>query len=248
MTPLADLHCHLLPGIDDGAKTIQDTRGLLESSARQGIQEIVFTPHYYPERMDLNQFLKNRNRALQQIRPIAEELEIRFRVGAEIHFTPVLAELPLQALSYSGTRYLLLELYSAYEPLDVLGLIERLHEKGYTPILAHIERYPYVNGHPELLYQWVKAGALAQMNAGWILNNRTARKQAEKYVRWNLVHVIASDAHNAHTRPQNLADAYQRLSPEVSETLSQNAARIFAGETPHFPEPKRPERRFGHWI
>ena len=248
MKTLADLHCHLLPGLDDGAQRLEDTRRLLDSAAEQGVSEIVFTPHFYPEHMDASDFLGARERALEQTLPLLESRGIRYRVGAEIRITPFLAELPLRELAFSGTRYLLLELVFEYEPFDVRGVICRLREKGYTPILAHIERYPYVEQDPELLYEWVKAGALAQVNAGWLLHDGKAKRRLEQYCRRGLVHVIASDAHSVEHRPQNLADAYRTLSPELAEHLQNNAGEIFAGNELERRALERPKRRFGLWA
>lgn len=248
MKPLTDLHCHLLPGIDDGAQTLDDTRRLLDAASEQGVSEIVFTPHFYPERTDVQTFLRAREAALQAAGPLLQTYDIRWRVGAEIRITPFLADLPLEALAFSATRYLLLELDFDHEPFDVHGLIRRLREKGYTPILAHVERYPYVERDPELLYAWVKAGALAQMNAGAILHDAGTKKRLEQYCRRGLVHVMASDAHSAAHRPQNLADGYRVLPAALAEQLQENARRIFAGEAPERPMPELPKRRFGLWA
>lgn len=248
MKPLTDLHCHLLPGIDDGAQTLQDTEALLDAAVEQGVSEIVFTPHFYPERMEAQTFLREREQALRRALPLVEARRIAYRVGAEIRITPFLAELPLEALAFSGTRYLLLELDFDHEPFDVRGVIQRLRERDYTPILAHIERYPYVQEDPELLYAWVKAGALAQVNAGPVLQDRRARHRIGQSVRSGLVHVMASDAHSAAHRPQNLAPAYQSLPDETAARLRENAARIFAGEPLAAGRPERPKRRFGRWV
>ena len=248
MKTLTDLHCHILPGVDDGAQTLTDTQRLLDSAVEQGISEIVFTPHFYPEHMELHDFLRARETALCETAPLAQERGIRFRVGAEIRITPFLATLPLQDLAFSGTHYLLLELDFDHEPYDVLGLIKRLRGKGYTPIVAHIERYPYVQKDPELLYTWVKAGALAQVNAGWILHDRKAKKQFERFCRSDLVHVIASDAHSVESRPQNLAQAYSALPSDLSEMLCANARKIFAGDKFGDRRPERLKRRFGVWA
>ena len=248
MNPLTDLHCHLLPGIDDGAQTLDDTRALLDAAAEQGVDELVFTPHFYPERTDAQTFLRDRETARQEIAGLPEARGIRWRVGAEIRITPFLAELPLPELAFSGTRYLLLELDFDHEPFDVRGVIQRLRERDYTPILAHIERYPYVQEDPELLYEWVKAGALAQINAGALLHDAKTKKRLAQYCRRDLVHEIASDAHSAEHRPVNLAEGYRALPRDLAEKLRGNARRIFAGQALGQPAPAPPKRRFGLWA
>ncbi|MDD6468090.1 MAG: hypothetical protein PUF50_07930 [Erysipelotrichaceae bacterium] len=247
MMGLVDLHCHLLPGIDDGAKSIEDTKALLEMSAEQGVTNIIFTPHYYYERVDYEEFIERREQAVEKMEPIAKEVGISFRVGAEVRYTPVLASLPLETLAISGTQYLLLELYIQYEPNDVEGLIRRIKKAGYTPILAHIERYPYIEESPLLLYQWIQAGALAQVNAGWLLKDRRAKKRLEQYYHWNLVHFMASDMHSIDRRPQNLEDGYAILPKEIAQEFQRNAETVFAGKMVQTKQPIRPKKVFGQW-
>lgn len=247
MNGLVDLHCHVLPGIDDGAQTIQCATELIEASVQKGVTKFVFTPHYYPERISLYDFIENRNHAVEKICMIAKRKGIQFRVGAEIQFTPNLASLPLERLAFSGTKYLLLEMLPLYEPHDVTGLIHRIRTVGYIPILAHVERFSYIEQNPMLLYQWVRAGALTQINAGWILKNRQAKKRFAQYYRWNLVHVIASDMHSLIHRSQNLVDAYQMLTPEMSAEFQFNAETIFEGNIVNIKPPKKPRRCLGYW-
>lgn len=244
---LADLHCHILPGIDDGAESIEAAKELLKSSAEQGVMEIACTPHYYPERISFENFVQKRNRAAEKILPIAEELGIRVRIGAEISCTPILASLPLEQLAYSGTNYLLLELFTMYQPMDVSGLIRRIRNAGFTPILAHIERYPYIAEDPTLLYQWIKLGALAQVNAGWIQKDKHAVKRIKQYYKWNLVHLLASDCHSMKERPQNLAAGYKLLPTEIAEAFQKNAEVIFSGEKLKTAEAVKPVKKLGRW-
>lgn len=247
MGSLIDLHCHILPGIDDGAQDILCTKKMLEMSVKKGISNFVFTPHFYPERIDVYDFIQKRNLAVDQMKDIAKNLGIQFRIGAEVQFTPILDSLPLKELAFSGTNYLLLELLTLYEPPDVEGLIRRICNAGYIPILAHIERFPYIEQNPQLLYQWVKAGALVQVNAGWILNDSKARKRLNQYYHWNLVHVMASDTHSVIKRPQNLADAYQILPVEMAADFQANAKAIFEGKSINWKLPVKPRRFLGRW-
>lgn len=242
-----DLHCHILPGIDDGAENVETAKYILETSAHKGVKSFIFTPHFYPERISVEEFIERRNRAVEEIQSIANDLEIKFRVGAEIQFTPVLASMPLGQLAFSGTQYLLLELFPLYEPHDVEGLIRRIRKAGYTPILAHIERFPYIAENPVLLYKWVRAGALAQVNAGWLQKDKHAQKILQQYFKWNLVHLMASDTHSPDVRTQNLVEGYSVLSKEIAEEFQKNARAIFQGESIEVKEPVKPVKRFGRW-
>lgn len=242
-----DLHCHILPEIDDGAKNIAEARELLEMSLQQGIKHIVFTPHFYPERMTIEEFLENRCEAEKSISGICNELGICFRVGAEVQISALIDTFPLDQLCFSGTSYLLLELFTAYEPYDTEGIIRRICKKGYVPILAHIERYPYLIQNPPLLYRWIRAGALAQVNAGWILKDQHALKWVKQLHRWNCLHIVSSDAHSVDMRPQNLRVVYDLLPREIANDLRNNANIIFAGDEITKRDPVNPVKRFGIW-
>lgn len=247
---LTDIHSHILPGIDDGAKTAEEAGALLRASAENGVSQIVFTPHFYSERMPLEVFLEKRNHAAELLQREAawQESGIEARIGAEIHYFPQLSAAPLEQLCFSGTHYLLVELSMMFEPLDVTGNIVRIIKKGYRPILAHIERFSYIQEHPELLYEWVRAGALAQVNAGAVLRDKQTRKRIEQYYKWNLIHLMASDTHSVGHRPPNLRNGYECLADdEMAHTLMENASRIFINQEVYNPVPHKPSRLFGFW-
>lgn len=248
---IIDIHCHILPGIDDGAQTVEHSLELINASLRNGVTEFVFTPHFYSERMTAEEFIDRRKVAEQILRSALQRKEmnpIRFKVGSEIAFTPLLAEMPLDKLCIAGTNYLLLELQPLFQPLDVEGLIKRLRNKGYIPILAHIERFQYIENEPLLLYSWIKAGALAQVNAGWVLKDRRALKRVEQYFKWNLIHLMASDTHSVEERPPNLCEGYQRLPIKITSIFKQNASDIFSNRELRLSTPIKPVSRFGHWC
>ena len=164
---LVDLHCHLLPGIDDGAKNLAMTMAMLRREVEDGAAGVVFTPHFYYERTGLDSFLQKRQAALRRTAAAAkaEGLPIAAKAGAEIYYTPVLPDLDLAQLAFAGTRYLLIELPTTHHPSGIEDTLFAVQQRGYTPILAHVERYPYVTEDPTLLYRWVAGGALAQINA-----------------------------------------------------------------------------------
>lgn len=175
---LVDLHCHLLPGIDDGAKDIGMTLALLRQELADGAAGLVFTPHFYYERTTLEEFAAKRKAALRQTAEAVrrEGLPLAAKAGAEVYYTPVLPTLDLSQLCFAGTRYLLIELPTTFHPSGIEDTLYAVQQQGYTPILAHVERYPYVTEDPTLLYRWVAAGALAQVNAaGLIRGGHTAK-------------------------------------------------------------------------
>ena len=136
-----------------------------------------------------------------------------------------------------------------------------VQQQGYTPILAHVERYPYVTEDPTLLYRWVAAGALAQVNAAGLIRGGHTAKLLHKYLHWNLVHLLATDAHHPERRPVNLRAGYEALSgknrrapaPERHPGLSwpgRRPRRAHRTQVPLWPvgintQQKTPPRCFG---
>ena len=247
MTDLIDLHCHLLPGIDDGAQTPEESSTLLSASKKGGVKRFVFTPHFDPGRQAPERFLSERAEAFAVLSALPEAGGIEYRLGAEIAFTPFFDRLPLEKLTFSGTRFFLLELDTMYARPGVDEAIEWAVSEGFTPILAHVERYPYVEQDPTLLYRWVRAGALAQMNAGFVLRGGAAQKRFLQYAGWGLVHFLASDAHHIEWRPPNLAEGYAKIPNDLAARLQANAQAVFENKRIESPKPIRPERRWGKW-
>ena len=247
---LVDIHCHLLPGIDDGAKDIADSAALLQRELEDGVVGIVFTPHFYYERNTVDRFVENRKKAFQQVAAYAKEqqLPLAAKLGAEIYFTPALPSLPLEKLCFAGTKYLLMELPTTHHPSGIEEVFYGIRQKGYIPILAHVERYPYVTEDPTLLYNWVSSGILAQINAAGVIRGGHTGKLLQKYINWNLVHLISTDAHSLDRRPPNLKAGYDALPDEVGDAFLKNAVRVFLGKDCYPPEPQKPVYRFGHWV
>ena len=245
MPRLIDLHCHILPGIDDGAQTIEDTKALLAESRRGGVRRFVFTPHFYPERMDISTFLSARTEAVKQMRALPEADAIAYRCGAEIAYVPFFEQLPLEKLTFGNTNYLLMELDTRYLQPGVEDAIRAVVDQGLKPILAHVERYIYVEQDPTILYRWVKAGALAQVNAGFVLRDSRSRKRVLQLAGWNLIHLMASDAHSMDWRPPLLVEGYEKLPAELSARFQINAEDIFSGNPIKIIPPMCPKR---HWI
>lgn len=247
---LIDLHCHLLPGIDDGAKNLEISLELLRREQADRVRAVMFTPHFYYERISLEQFAANRQRAYRQTALAAREqgLQIAAKVGAEVYFTPALPSLDLRTLAFAGTNYILMELPTTHHPGGIEETLYGIQQQGYTPILAHVERYPYVTEDPTLLYQWVNAGALAQINAASLLRGGQTAKVLHKYINWNLVHLLCSDAHSLDHRPPNLRAAHNSLPPAVSRRFMVNGEAVFWGKEVNAPEPKLPRYRLGQWV
>ena len=247
---LIDLHCHLLPGIDDGAKDLDMTMTMLRKEQEDGVDAVVFTPHFYYERMSLEEFAHHRAKAYRQTASACRKagIQVAARLGAEVFFTPALPSLDLSVLAFAGTRYLLIELPTTYHPAGIEDVLYAIQQQGYTPILAHVERYPYVTEEPTLLYNWVSSGAIAQINSSGLIRGGHTAKLLNKYIQWNLVHLLCSDAHNMHTRQPNLRQAHEALPEASSLRFKQNGEAVFWGRPLIPEEPIQPRYRFGQWV
>ena len=230
---ITDLHCHILPGIDDGAKDLETAAALLKEQKAQGVEQIVFTPHFWSWQKSLSRFVKDRYQAAAQLEEILNELEIRWSAGAEVRLTPDLLKLDLTPLNIVDTPYFLLEWPFNQFPVYGREVVDRIEDAGYIPIFAHIERYDYFWKSPQELDDYIDEGIVCQINPGILINSET-RKYALKMIKDGYVHVLSSDTHNMDSRPPHLKLAYQivekNLGRKYSERLRINADRVFHGE------------------
>lgn len=247
-TGKTDLHCHILPGIDDGCATPEETQALLLEEKKQGITQIVFTPHFYPNRITLEDFLCRRDSIYKDVKKAAEKLNIDCSIGAEVHMNPLLMDLDLAKLCFEGSNYLLLEWpFSAY-PLWGDDIIEKLHNEDIRPIFAHIERFEYFYLHPENLEKYIDLGTVCQMNASNIVKEES-RKRSLKLIKSGYIQIIASDTHNMRKRPPLLKNACEIIEDKISEdalqTLLRNADGIFNDLSVPKPNIKKKSGLFG---
>jgi protein-tyrosine phosphatase len=248
-----DLHNHLLPGIDDGAKKLEETLQFLRIARQDGISTVVATPHMKPGVYD-----NTRDAILQRVAMVREaqkgdEAEgVELLPGAEVYFT---ADLPERARAGSlmtvgdRGRYLLLELPYQQIPLGVDDMIFKLRLAGLTPIMAHPERVAYYLEDLERLAASVRIGALTQVTASSITGRFGERAQtyAREMLSRNLVHVLASDSHDVRYRPPVLAEAVRAISELVGEASASRMVRdipaaILAGKEVEIPEVRPPSR------
>ncbi len=209
---MIDIHTHVLPGIDDGADGVQTSAAMLERAKSEGVRCLVFTPHYYG-RLSPEQFLEKRKQAFEEIREkIPDGLETR--LGAEIHFTGV--NVPdfddLCSLGIEGTSYVLLEFPFTSQWTSALldTLADFISDTGYTPIIAHVERYAEVLQNPSIVSELVEMGCLIQVNAESFCG-KYSKKFTFALLKHGLVHCIGTDAHDLEKRPA----AYQKVREEV---------------------------------
>ena len=231
---MIDLHNHLLPGIDDGAKKVEETLEFLRVARRDGVKVVVATPHMKPGVFD-----NTREGILERVGLVREaargdEAEgVTLLPGAEVYFTADLItrarEKRLMTYGDKG-RYLLLELPYQQIPMQVDDTIFQLKLLGITPVMAHPERVAYYLENIDRVAASVRLGALTQVTGASLTGKfgDKARDFARAMLRRNLVHVLASDAHDVRYRPPVLSEAIPAAAADVGES----AARRMVEETP----------------
>ena len=194
-----ELHTHILPGIDDGAKTKAESFELLDDCKRQGIYTAVMTPHFYPGDQSMKDFLKKREAAFQSI---SDYEGVKLLRGSETLMSELLFNYSsLDELCIEGTNYLLLEMSYHSKWSDTLfDSIGRLMDRyEIIPIIAHVERYEPIKKYYKMVQEFRDMGCLIQMNGGSLIP-KWSRIFCFKLLRRGWIDVIASDCHNMTTR------------------------------------------------
>ena len=206
---IIDLHTHILPGIDDGAKTAEISAQMLTEIARQQARPVVLTPHFYPYECLADDFLKKRAAAYARLRDVMQD-RAPILVGCEIFLSPLLMKnQDLHRLCISGTDFALIELPFT-ERLDdkTFRLLEDLrYNHGIKPILAHVERYRYITQSRDMLETLCACGCMIQVNAESFLTSPLKRRFVFELLKSNKIDFLGSDCHNMTTRPPNLKQA-----------------------------------------
>ncbi len=207
MYMILDLHTHILPGIDDGAKSADISARMLAEIA----QPVVLTPHFYPYESPIDDFLKKRAAAYDRLREVMQA-QTPALVGCEIFLSPLLMKnQDLHRLCISGTDFALIELPFTERLEDkMLRLLEDLrYNHGIKPILAHVERYRYITQSRDMLETLISCGCMVQVNAESFLASPLKRRFVFELLKNNKIDFLGSDCHNLTTRPPNLMQAVE---------------------------------------
>ena len=227
---MVDIHCHILPSVDDGAGNGDDALMMARMAYDSGVAAIVATPHCnlpYEERKNyVSEELKNR---FISLRDSIREAGIPLRIlpGAEVMCTDELPELisRKRVLTLAGTRYLLVEFLFDSSVGYIDEMLSQISETGLVPVIAHPERYDAVQRSPLTVADWFERGYIIQLNKGSILGRLGSR--AERTSAWilsrGLAHVVASDAHSPEMRTPHMSEILRFLedncSPEYANVL-----------------------------
>ena len=241
---MVDIHCHILPQVDDGAKSWEVATEMCRMAVADGITHIVATPHANEEYA----YRREEHAArLQKLQKATGEWPI-LSLGCDFHFSFDNVQDALKAperYSISGTPYLLVEFSDFGVSRYINDAIYHLRSEGIVPIVTHPERNRMLQHHPESVSAFVEQGCVVQVTASSFTRNwgSSARRAAEWLLKHDAVHVIATDAHDTDHRPPVLSagrDAVAKIvGIDVARALVEdNPAAIVAGEAlPYLPAP-----------
>lgn len=221
MSTVVDFHCHILPGMDDGSASVEESIELLRMEARQGIHHVITTPHFYAHYDSPERFLEKRTEMEARLR---QEMEKdpdlpKISMGAEVYYFRGISDSDaLRELTMAGRPYILIEMptppwtETMYRDLEGIWI-----KHDIVPIIAHIDRYirPLKTyGIPERLE---KLPVLVQANASFFLESGTAR-MALRMLKKNQIHLLGSDCHNLKSRKPNLRAALMLIEKRLGKT------------------------------
>jgi len=231
---MIDLHCHILPGLDDGSPDLDTSLAMARVALDDGIETIVATPHCF---VDAGPTPAQIRTATQQLQAALDDGDLPLTVlpGAEVRAQPQLAEMVSRGEVMTvadGGDYLLIEPPFIGIPNYLEQLCFELQIAGITPILAHPERADLVRRQPELCERLVERGCLIQVNAPSLHGQygRAIRRIAADLIRRELVHIVASDAHNATSRPPVLSKVRRAVVQAAGEDAFRQMTELGPGE------------------
>lgn len=233
---MVDIHCHIIPEVDDGARSWEMALEMCEMAVQDGIEHIVATPHAD------HQYAYNREELaarLEKLRQLAGGAP-RFSLGCDFHLSHENLEdafLRPQRYTIGATRYLLVEFSDDFIPQQMTGALLRLIEMGITPVITHPERNPRLHNDVRQLRQWIDDGCLVQVTANSLTGywGEQARRSARSLLEQQVVHVLASDAHDSRRRVPMLSGARALVAQWQGEELARvlvedNPRAIISGE------------------
>ena len=224
---MIDIHCHILPNVDDGSESLEESITMAKIAESEGITKIVNTSHChfdfkYKKGNELKLELEKFNQALKE-----ENINIEVLLGNELYYTSDLIERfdELDFFSMNNSKYILMEFSPINFPKNIEDVIYEIKIRGYIPIIAHAERYKQVQEDVNIVLDCIKEGALIQVNSSSILgkNGEKAEDTSKKLLDNNMVHFVATDAHSSNRRRPLIKDSYNYIlknyGKEVSEKL-----------------------------
>lgn len=247
---MIDLHCHMLPGIDDGAPNLEVALAMARCAVADGIQVSACTPHIYPGLYENTKLAIEAAIIAFQSQLDAEGIPLKLTIGADTHLTPnLIADIRGGRIpTLAGSRYFLLEPPHHVAPPRFEETVFQLMAAGYVPVITHPERLSWIETHYEIFGRLAHNGAWMQLTSGSLTGRfgRRPKYWGERMLDERIVDILATDAHHIDKRPPLLAEgrdaAAIRVGAEEAWHMVSTRPRGILADAPPQTLPQRPER------
>lgn len=223
---MIDFHSHILPNVDDGSKSLEETIKLIEEAKSAGFKAIISTSHFVRGYFETT--VKERKELLHSISKTLEEnkVDVELYLGNEIYFSEDIVKLIEEKTicSINNTKYILFELPLSSKPINLYNVIYDLMQNNFIPVLAHPERYSFVQQNPKLVEDLIEKGVLIQSNFGSFIGEYGKKAQiiVKKLLKNNMVHFLGSDTHRKGTIYPKIPKILKRMEKLIgNEKLKQ---------------------------
>lgn len=241
---MVDIHCHIFYGLDDGAKTFEESLRMAEMAVEDGITHVIGTPHSNGEHVLNPELVRERCAELQSA--MGERLQLA--TGCDFHMSlDNLRDIKTDAAKYTlnHKNYVLVEFADFAIPPSSDEALYHLQLQGLHPIITHPERNGLIRHQPEKLWKWMRQGCYVQVTSQSLTGRfgREAQRSVEEWLMADRIHFFASDAHDAKNRPLQLSEAYNAVAKKRGEEIAkalftENPLAAYEGRLlPYRPEP-----------
>ena len=250
---MIDFHSHIVYGVDDGAEAIEDSIRILKLAESAGFEKIILTPHYMQDYYEIQKDEIKQKIELIEEKCKEENINVSLYQANEIYITNHMTELLQKeiASSINNSKYVLFELPMNEEPANLLEVIYSLLENGKIPIIAHPERYTYIQKDPNKLLELIENGVLFQTNYGSILGQygKEIQKTANLLIENNFIHFLGSDVHktgNIYSHIDEIKKQLKKIISEekIKELTEKNAEKVLKDEKIEIEEPSKIKQGF----
>lgn len=231
---MIDFHSHILPGIDDGSSSTNESIEMLTLTKQQGISHIVATPHFYASETNPAEFLARRNSSYNRLIPAVSNSNLPSVIpGAEVSYFEGISDCEnLESLKILGTSLIMIEMPMCKWSERMLSELAAIYDKsGLVPLIAHIDRYIRILHDKKLADKLSGLPVLIQANAGYFIDRKTSR-HALSMLSKGKIHLLGSDCHNIINRRPNLGDAVEiitdKLGREAVQKITATEKAVFS--------------------
>ncbi len=238
MTGMTDIHCHVLPGVDDGARDMDESLDMLAIMYDEGIRNVILTPHYHGGHVQPH--IDTLRQKLEELKDAAEGYEnlaqMNLYLGCELYYYPSAVEWLSEEKvpTLADSRYVLLEFGYSMDKRMIEDGVTRVAAAGFYPVIAHIERYRKLAGDMKAVDDLIERGALIQINSGSLYEGWHTKSFVKKLLKEEMVHFVGTDAHDIRGRIPSLARESEYITRHFGEDycrrlLIDNPAMIIKG-------------------